>query len=190
MRPFRILFVCLGNICRSPMAEGAFRKRIAEIDRLDDYIVASAGTGRWHVGDPPDRRAVAACLARGIDIGELRARQVGPADFGRFDVLVAMDRSNAGTLLRMAPEGAAHKIRLMMEFAPLSGEVDVPDPYQGGTEGFDTALDMIEAASDGLIAACHATLDDMKGERPPAAGDEALATLIAALDPAGARHGG
>ncbi len=150
--PHRILLVCLGNICRSPMAEGVLR-RMAEEAGLDDaLIIDSAGTGDWHVGHPPDQRALAAISKRGIDISDLRARQVGPEDFARFDLLLAMDRDNRADLLDMAPTPEdARKVRLFLDFAPETGVAEVPDPYYGGRQGFETVLDLIEAASRGLL---------------------------------------
>ena len=145
-----ILFVCLGNICRSPMAEGVFR-HVAESRGLGDGLsVDSAGTGSWHVGNPPDERAQRAAAGRGIDISGLRARQVGPGDFEQFDLVVAMDDANVDTLRRLAPDAAHDRIRLFLEFAAGGSVREVPDPYYGGEEGFDHVLDLIEAAARGL----------------------------------------
>ena len=146
----RILFVCLGNICRSPMAEGVFRKIAEERGLIPPLEVASAGTGSWHVGDPPDARAVAAAHSRGVDISRQRARQVHVDDFDRFDLLIAMDEANVETLRRAAPKHHHGKIKLFLEFADGAGASEVPDPYYGGTDGFGHALDLIEAASRGL----------------------------------------
>ena len=148
----RILFVCLGNICRSPMAEGVFRRTIAEAGLEEAFAIDSAGTGDWHIGHPPDERARAAAAARGIDISHLRARQVCPADFDRFDMLLAMDRDNRESLLVMAPsQSDARKVHLFLDFAPEAGASEVPDPYYGGRRGFETVLDLIEQASRGLL---------------------------------------
>ncbi len=148
----KILFVCMGNICRSPTAEGVMR-RLLEDERLADRVeIESAGTGDWHVGQPPDERATVAAGRRGITLSGA-AQQVRPADFRRFDLLIAMDRANLRELLAIAPdEEAAEKVRLLREFDPAaSGDLDVPDPYYGGDRGFETVLDMVEAACRGLL---------------------------------------
>jgi protein-tyrosine phosphatase len=159
-RPVRLLFVCLGNICRSPTAEGVMRALI-EREGLDGSIqVESAGTGAWHVGSRPDRRASQAASARGIAL-EGTARQVRPDDFYDFDVLVAMDRENQGELRRLAPGDAEReKVRLLREFDPAdvaastgqaAEQLDVPDPYYGGPGGFDEVFDLVQAACAGLL---------------------------------------
>jgi protein-tyrosine phosphatase len=149
----RILFVCMGNICRSPTAEGVMRRALRDAG-LEGVEVESAGTGGWHAGEPPDERAAAAAARRGVTL-EGAARQVRPDDFRRFDLLVALDRSNLRELLALAPdEEAAEKVRLLREYDPASassGDLDVPDPYYGGDRGFETVLDMVEAACRGLI---------------------------------------
>ena len=146
----RILFVCMGNICRSPTAEGVMR-RLVEEQGLDVEI-DSAGTGAWHAGEPPDERATLAARRRGVTL-EGAARQVRADDFERFDLLIALDRANLRELLAIAPdEEAAEKVRLLREFDPAAnGDLDVPDPYYGGDRGFETVLDMVEAACRGLI---------------------------------------
>jgi protein-tyrosine phosphatase len=148
----RILFVCMGNICRSPTAEGVMRSLLLEAGLQERIEVDSAGTGGWHAGDPPDARATEAARARGIALAGA-ARQVGPEDFERFDMLVAMDRENLRDLLAMAPdEDAAEKVRLLREFdAAAAGDLDVPDPYYGGARGFERVLDLVTAACRGLI---------------------------------------
>jgi protein-tyrosine phosphatase len=151
MAKHRLLFVCLGNICRSPMAEGAFRRVAQEDGLLDRFEIDSAGLGNWHVGQAPDTRAQAAASARGIDISSQSARQVTRADFERFDLLLAMDGMNHAELLELAPQDAQHKIRYFLDFAPHTTTRDVPDPFYGGREGFDHALDLIEAAARGLL---------------------------------------
>lgn len=152
-RPVRVLFVCTGNICRSPTAEGVFRAMVAACG-LDGRIeVDSAGTGAWHVGEAPDGRAQEAALTRGIDISDQRARQVTREDFLRFDLIVALDRSHRRHLLAAAPSEAKDRVRLLMEYAPQSGVHDVPDPYYGPLGGFDRVLDLIEAGADGLLRA-------------------------------------
>ena len=139
----RILFVCMGNICRSPTAEGVMRRLIDDAGL--DIEVDSAGTGDWHVGEPPDERAALAARRRGVTL-EGAARQVRPMDFRRFDVIVAMDRRNLGELLALAPDDeAAAKVRLLVP------DADVPDPYYGGDHGFETVLDMVEAACRELL---------------------------------------
>lgn len=152
MAKHRLLFVCLGNICRSPMAEGVFR-RIAEEEGVAHlFDIDSAGLGDWHIGQAPDERAQAAALRRGMDISGQSARQIDRADYDRFDLLIAMDGSNYEALTELAPKAARHKIRRFLDFAPHVGTKDVPDPFYGGKEGFDRALDLIEEASRGLLA--------------------------------------
>jgi protein-tyrosine phosphatase len=150
----RILFVCMGNICRSPTAEGVMRGLIAESELEHRIAIDSAGTGGWHVGDPPDARSVAAAARRGVRL-EGAARQVRRSDFEQFDLIVALDASNASALRRVAPDaGAAAKVRLLREFDPdvgASEDLDVPDPYYGGEDGFDHVLDLVEAACRGLL---------------------------------------
>lgn len=139
----KILFVCLGNICRSPSAEAVMRGLI-ESEGLEGFEVDSAGTGDWHVGDPADPRAIAAATERGVEIGGT-ARQVEPSDFEEFDLILAMDRSNHANLLAM--DGAdPEKIRLFREMAG-EGALDVPDPYYGGDDGFAEVLDILERGS-------------------------------------------
>ena len=148
----RLLFVCLGNICRSPMAEGAFRHVAAEQGVLDRFEIDSAGLGSWHVGQAPDHRAQKAADQRGIDISGQSARQIRSSDFTSFDLLLAMDGSNYGELVQLAPKGERHKIRRFLDFAPHAGTKDVPDPFFGEAEGFDRALDLIDEAARGLLA--------------------------------------
>jgi protein-tyrosine phosphatase len=150
----RILFVCMGNICRSPTAEGVMRS-LLRAEGLDGAVaIDSAGTGGWHAGHPPDSRAVAAARERDIVL-EGAARQVTAEDFDDFDLLLVMDRENERDLLARAPDGEARaKVRLLREFDPESvaaGDLDVPDPYFGGPHGFDRVLDMVEAACRGLL---------------------------------------
>jgi protein-tyrosine phosphatase len=147
----RILFVCMGNICRSPTAEGVFRRLVRE--RAPERLIEidSAGTHDYHVGEPPDTRAIAAAARRGIDLKSLRARQVSVADFEHFDLVLAMDRLNHATLLELAPAEFHERIRLFMEFAGDSDVEDVPDPYYGGPLGFEQVLDLAEEAAAGLL---------------------------------------
>ena len=151
----RLLFVCLGNICRSPTAEGVMRKLVREAGLEDRVEIDSAGTGGWHVGAAPDERATEAARRRGIALSGC-ARRVEPADFERFDLVLAMDRGNLRDLRALAPTPqAAEKVRLLREFDPRSGgapDLDVPDPYYGGPDGFDEVLDLVEAACRGLLA--------------------------------------
>ncbi|MFO7855948.1 MAG: low molecular weight protein-tyrosine-phosphatase [Paracoccaceae bacterium] len=146
----RLLLVCLGNICRSPAAEAVLRAR-AEAAGLA-VAVDSAGTGDWHAGEPPDRRMQAAARTRGLDLSALRARQVRAEDFHAFDLILAMDRANLAALRRLRPDGARAELALMLDHAPdLGGPAEVPDPYHGGPEGFERVLDLLEAASDGVL---------------------------------------
>jgi protein-tyrosine phosphatase len=148
----RILFVCMGNICRSPTAVGVMRRLLEDEGLADRVHIESAGTGGWHVGKPPDERATLAARRRGISLSG-SAQQVRADDFRDYDLLIAMDRDNLSELLAVAPdEEAAEKVRLLREFDPAaSGDLDVPDPYYGGDRGFDTVLDMVEAACRGLL---------------------------------------
>ncbi|ROR32648.1 low molecular weight protein-tyrosine-phosphatase [Inmirania thermothiophila] len=147
-----VLFVCMGNICRSPTAEGVFRRLLAESPLAGRVRVDSAGTHAYHVGEPPDPRAQAAAAARGIDLAGLRARVVTVADFDRFDHVLAMDRDNLRALERICPPGREDRLRLLMSFAPETGVEEVPDPYYGGSRGFQHVLDLVEAACRGLLA--------------------------------------
>jgi protein-tyrosine phosphatase len=150
----RILFVCLGNICRSPTAEGVMRHIVREQGLEDAIEIDSAGTGGWHVGSPPDERATEAARRRSIVL-DGAGRRFAPDDFDSFDLILAMDADNARDMLALAPsEEAAAKVRLLREFDPASdgsGDLDVPDPYYGGPEGFDEVLDLVEAATRGLL---------------------------------------
>ncbi len=149
----RILFVCMGNICRSPSAEGVFRKLVAERRPELQIEIDSAGTHAYHIGHAPDRRSIAAARRRGIDISGLRARLVEDEDFARFDLILAMDSENLALLKTRAPADHQEHIRLMMEYAPEAYATEVPDPYYGGANGFETVLDLLEEASVGLIDA-------------------------------------
>jgi len=147
----RILFVCMGNICRSPTAEGVFRKLVQDRAPHLQVEIDSAGTHAYHVGEPPDLRAIAAAARRGIDLSGLRARMVDEADFEGFDLLVAMDQLNREVLLDRSPDEYRERVRLMLEFAPSTDLEDVPDPYYGGAVGFERVLDLVEEASTGLL---------------------------------------
>ena len=148
----RILFVCMGNICRSPTAEGVFR-HLASAEAPDLAVhVDSAGTHAYHIGEPPDPRAQRAAERRGIDLAALRARRVVEEDFFRFDLILAMDELNVATLRDRSPDEHAARIGLLLEFAPQLGRIDVPDPYYGGSNGFELVLDLVEEASRALLA--------------------------------------
>lgn len=147
----KVLFVCTGNICRSPTAEGVFR-HLAERAGLHGHVIAdSAGTHGYHVGEPPDPRTQRAALARGVDLSELRARKVVAADFTRFDHILAMDHGHLAGLRRIAPAGASAALRLFLDDAPGLEGREVPDPYYGGPDGFEEVLDLCEAGSRGLL---------------------------------------
>ncbi len=148
----KVLFVCLGNICRSPTAEGVFTALVEREGLSDRVTVDSAGVGSWHIGSPPDRRAQATARKRGIDLSGQRARQAKAHDFERFDYVIAMDSENRGHLSGLCPPGGEDRLYTFLEFAPQLGRTDVPDPYYGGDGGFDAVFDMIEAASAGLLA--------------------------------------
>jgi protein-tyrosine phosphatase len=153
-----VLFVCLGNICRSPTAEGVMRSLVAQAGVADSVHVDSAGTGGWHIGSAPDERATAAADARGITLAG-RARQVRPVDFTDFDLLIAMDRENLHELRAHAESDEERaRVRLLREFDPAagSGELDVPDPYYGAPGGFEEVLDLVQAACEGLLAQIQA----------------------------------
>lgn len=142
--------VCLGNICRSPTAHGVMEKYIHDRG-LGEYIeVDSAGTGDWHLGERPDRRAITAAAERGYDISGQTARQVQDEDFGRFDYILAMDRNNLKELRARCPRSHLGKLRLFLEYGDNSHDA-VPDPYYSGTEGFQLVLDLVEEACDGLL---------------------------------------
>jgi protein-tyrosine phosphatase len=147
----KILFVCLGNICRSPTAEGVFRA-IAARDAPELAIeVDSAGTAGYHIGEPPDARTRQAASRRGYDLSALRARIVEPRDFENFDLILAMDRENLSVLHHRAPAHVRERVRLFLEFAPDATVTEVPDPYYGGPNGFEEVLDLVEAATHGLL---------------------------------------
>lgn len=149
----RVLFVCLGNICRSPTAEAVFREFARRESPGFAVEVDSAGTHGYHAGSPPDERAIAAARRRGIDMTALRARRVIPADFERYDLVLAMDEQNYDELRRIAPKAQRERVRLFLDFAPQLQRRDVPDPYYGGATGFEEVLDLVEEAARGLLAA-------------------------------------
>lgn len=144
-----VLFVCLGNICRSPSAEGVFRTVAADLAPDLNLVIDSAGTSDWHVGDPPYAPMQRAAKARGHDLSRLRARQFQAEDFDRFDLIIGMDRDNLANMERLRPAGAQTPLHVFTEFAPETGMDHVPDPYY--TRDFDQTLDLVEAASRGLV---------------------------------------
>jgi protein-tyrosine phosphatase len=149
--PFSILFVCLGNICRSPLAEGVMRHKVRQAGQMDRFSLDSAGTGAWHVGNPADRRSVSVGAIHGVDLSDLRARQVSVEDFYRFDLILAMDVSNLSDLRSMQPGDGVAELALYRSYCD-DGEQDVPDPYYGGDRGFEDVYQMINRASDVLLA--------------------------------------
>jgi protein-tyrosine phosphatase len=155
----RLLFVCMGNICRSPTAEAVMRALVAREGLAEEIAIDSAGTGGWHVGDPPDARSTETAATRGI-VMEGAARQVTEADFEAYDLLLAADAQNVAALRAVAPDAeAAGKVVLLREFDPASvaaGDLEVPDPYYGGPDGFEHVLDLVQAACDGLLARLRA----------------------------------
>jgi len=155
----RVLFVCMGNICRSPLAQGVLEHRLRDEGVHDRIWVDSAGTHAYHVGEAPDRRAVDAARRRGIEIAAQRARRVRDTDFAHFDLVVAMDMQNRRELEAICPPFERHKLRSMLDFAPGLREREVPDPYFGGEDGFEKVIDMLELAVEGL-------LDEIRDSRP------------------------
>jgi protein-tyrosine phosphatase len=147
-----ILFVCTGNICRSPTAEAVFRARVENAGLERHILIDSAGTHDYHVGELPDVRAQHAALRRGYDMSRLRGRQVGTADFVRFDYVLAMDAANLALLKRLCPPERHGCLGLFLEYASRHREREVPDPYYGGADGFERVLDMVEDAAEGLLA--------------------------------------
>lgn len=145
-----VLFVCMGNICRSPTAEGVFRHHVYEAGLADEIHVDSAGTHAYHVGEPPDRRSDAAASRRGVSLDGIRARKVADEDFQRFDHIIAMDELNYVTLIDRAPEEHHEKIRLFLSYT-AGPETEVPDPYYGGAAGFERVLDLVEEASQAML---------------------------------------
>jgi len=155
-----VLFLCLGNICRSPLAEGIFRAEIERRGLAADFRVDSAGTGAWHAGEPPDRRSVAIARDNGIDISAQRARQLRESDYHAFDWIVAMDRDNLQTAERRRPStGGKARVVAFMGFVPDAPVDDVPDPYYGGPQGFQRVFDLLSAGMAPLLAA----IDEARG---------------------------
>ena len=154
----RVLFVCLGNICRSPTAHGVFEAMVQQHGLSEVVKVESCGTGSWHIGEPPDKRASEHARKRGYDLSYLRARQVQPSDFYEFDFILAMDEANLRDLDLLCPSDAKTIPQLFLSFGDYS-ETEVPDPYYGGSDGFEHVLDLVESASKGLLEAIQVKLD-------------------------------
>lgn len=152
MSQIQVLFVCMGNICRSPTAEGVFRKVVTDAGLAEQFVIDSAGTHAYHIGNPPDPRAQEAALRRGVDLSSQRARKVVAADFDRFHYVLAMDDDNLKQLQAIRDQSQTAVVKLLMEFAPDLGVREVPDPYYGGTAGFERVLDMVETAAAALLA--------------------------------------
>lgn len=148
----------MGNICRSPTAEAVFRARVEEAGLVQHILIDSVGTHDYHIGKPPDTRTQHAALQRGYDMRMLRGRQVEVADFTRFEYVLAMDCDNLGILHRLCPEMERGRLGLFMEYASRHDDGEVPDPYHGGTDGFERVLDMVEDASEGLLRHLQKTL--------------------------------
>ena len=146
-----VVFVCMGNICRSPTAEAVFRHYVESAGLSGHILIDSAGTHDYHIGDPPDLRAQRAAQQRGYDMKGLRGRQVEEGDFRRFDYVLAMDKANLAILQRLAPPDSASQAKLFLEYARHHAEREVPDPYYGGANGFERVLDMVEDAAQGLL---------------------------------------
>lgn len=151
METVKVLFVCMGNICRSPTAQGVFTRHVAESNLSEVILIDSAGTHAYHIGEPPDRRASAAAQRRGIDLTDQKARRVEEADFEVFDYVLAMDQSNYEHLASLCLPEHRSRLHLFLDFAPELAGRDVPDPYYGGATGFERVLDLIELASRGLL---------------------------------------
>ncbi len=150
--PVNVLFVCLGNICRSPTAEGVFRDLVKREGLSERIRTDSAGTHPFHVGEQPDGRAQQHARKRGVELSDLRARAVRRTDFEKFDYILAMDGENFMDLKAMRPSGQDERVYMFLEFAPELGKQEVPDPYYGGAQGFEHVLDLVEAAARGLLA--------------------------------------
>jgi protein-tyrosine phosphatase len=151
MEKIKVLFVCMGNICRSPTAEGVFTKLVRDHELEAHFAIDSAGTHAYHVGKEPDLRSQAAAIERGIDLSKLRARKVSDEDFEDFDFLLAMDDDNYAILVNVCPEQYKSKIKYFLDYAPQLNERQVPDPYYGGAYGFERVLDMVEEAAAGFL---------------------------------------
>jgi protein-tyrosine phosphatase len=153
-----VLFVCLGNVCRSPTAEAVFRTQLGAAGLDERVHVDSCGTAGYHIGEPADRRAMLAAARRGYDLSPLRGRQFDAGDFERFDYILAMDEANLAQLEALRPAAFPGHLGLFLAFAPDSGRREVPDPYYGGEDGFEEVLRLVEAAGDGLLDSLHREL--------------------------------
>ena len=158
----KVLFVCMGNICRSPTAHGVFQEFVQREGLTGVIAVDSAGTHAYHIGEQPDRRAQATALRRGVDLGSQKARRVAANDFVEFDYILAMDRDNYTQLAAQCPSEHRQKVQLFMEYAPELGYEEVPDPYYGGPQGFEQVFDMVEAAALGLMGTIKLTHLNLK----------------------------
>lgn len=147
----RVLFVCMGNICRSPTARGVFEKLVQEAGLSHAIETDSAGTHAYHIGNSPDKRAIAAALQRGYDLSRYRARRLSSQDFARFDYILAMDHENLSAMQEILPPESKHRVHLLMQFARASAQPEVPDPYYGAGGGFVRVLDLVEDAARGLL---------------------------------------
>jgi len=154
----KVLFVCMGNICRSPTAEGVFTQMVKQAGNRTQIYIDSAGTHDYNIGKSPDSNSQISAQKRGIDLSNLRARQVIQADLVEFDYILAMDQANLNILWSLCPTGQEHKLHLFLDFAPELKMREVPDPYKGGYSGFEQVLDLIEAASKGLLTAIRQQL--------------------------------
>ncbi len=148
--PIKVLFVCLGNICRSPTAEAVFTQKVIAAGAQDKILIDSAGTAGYHIGEAPDDRACEFAARRGYSMDALRARQVCTEDFDRFDYIIVMDQANLSNLQALKPKYAKAQLTLMLSYCESAAQ-EVPDPYYGGDQGFETVLDLLEDASDGLL---------------------------------------
>jgi len=148
----KVLFVCMGNICRSPTAHGVFEHRVQQASLAQRIEIDSAGTHAYHVGEPPDKRSQASALNRGFDLSSQRARRVRKTDFDEYDYVIAMDNDNLANLLEICPRTLRHKVSLFLSYSSDIDEDEVPDPYYGGPKGFEHVLDMVESAADGLLS--------------------------------------
>jgi protein-tyrosine phosphatase len=150
-RPTSVLFVCMGNICRSPTAEGVFRHHVRKRNLIEHFVVDSAGTHGYHDGAPPDERAIAHAARRGYDLSQLRARPVSPDDFDRFDFILAMDNQNLRHLKSLTPSRCQHKLELLLDYCSEHTGLEVPDPYYGGAKDFERVLDLVETGCQSLL---------------------------------------
>lgn len=150
MRKIKVLFVCMGNICRSPTAEGVFVHLLKQKGSSEQFVVDSAGTHAYHVGEMPDSRAQQTARQRGIDLSFIRARKFSAADFEHFDFILAMDTDNLQILQQACPPEYQHKVQLFLDYAPQRAEQDVPDPYYGGPQGFEHVFDLVADAAEGF----------------------------------------